>query len=80
MYGDFEWCGADVGVVSLHAGLSAQDFGPALAHLINLCSSPSKQFAEFVMNFGLTLLELLTDIRTQEDYTTCAASLYQTLH
>jgi len=37
---------------SLHAGLSAQDFGPALAHLINLCSSPSKLFAEFVMNFG----------------------------
>jgi len=37
---------------SLHAGLSAQDFVPALSHLINLCSSPSKPFAQFVLNFG----------------------------
>lgn len=44
---------ADSGVVSLHARLSSRDFGPALAHLINLCSSPSKPFAEYVMNFGI---------------------------
>jgi hypothetical protein len=40
-------------LVSLHAGLSAQDFGPILSYLINLCSSPSKPFAEFVLNFGI---------------------------
>ena len=40
-------------LVSLHAGIAAQDLGPALAHLINLCSSPSKEYAEFVMNFGI---------------------------
>ena len=39
-------------VVSLHAGLSAQDLAPTLAHLVNLCSSPSTPYAEFVMNFG----------------------------
>jgi hypothetical protein len=51
---------ADVvgGVVSLHARLSAQDFGPTLTHLINLCSSPSKLYAEFVMNFGMFSLKL----------------------
>lgn len=43
-------------LVSLHASIAAQDLGPALAHLINLCSSPSKEYAEFVMNFGMCSL------------------------
>ena len=41
-----------IALVSLHAWLSAHDFAPALAHLVNLCSSPSKYYAEYVMNFG----------------------------
>ena len=72
-------------LVSLHAGIAAQDLGPALAHLINLCSSPSKEYAEFVMNFGMRPLfrgplKLTLASRTKDDDTTCAPSLYSASH
>ena len=67
-------------VVSLHAGLSAQDLAPALAHLVNLCSSPSTAYAEFVMNFGNPMQASELTLRSEKDNQASVASLHPANH